>query len=255
MKRLVFASTVLYSLLFGATPEQVEQYLSVSNSEEQLIALQQRYSAMHENLNKESNDTTPYDMQLLSIRFRDYLQKNLSEDEMNEILENYKKTALLHFVSATDETPDPKAMAAYIAQLPNLPDAQERIGIVKEITKHFYAKDAISTLYKKLIKPLFEKGIGAQDIDKSRLKDVEKNYLGMMQEAGYNETLYATKDFDIEELKALRDIAKNSATDHEVKAVYGAIAYALQEFFNTLAKRFDAKQHLSIKHHKKKHLQ
>ncbi len=245
MKRLVFVSTVLCSLLFGATPEQVEQYLSVSNSEEQLIALQQRYSAMQNNLNKESNDTTPYDMQLLSIRFRDYLQKNLSEDEMNEILENYKNTALLHFVSATDEPADPQEVAKYIAQLSNDPDAQERIDLIKEISKHFYSKEALMTLYKKLIKPLFEKGIGAQDIDKSRLKDVEKNYLGMMQEAGYNETLYATRDFDIEELKALRDIAKNSATDHEVKAVYGAIAYALQEFFNTLAKRFDAKRHLS----------
>ena len=94
---------ILSQLLFSATEAQVEQYLQVSSSEEQLITLENQFSQMQNNLNRSSKDESAYDMQLLSIRFREYIQKNLSEDEMNDVLKQYRNIVLLKFVSVQND--------------------------------------------------------------------------------------------------------------------------------------------------------
>ena len=58
-----------------------------------------------------------------------------------------------------------------------------------------------------------------------------------------NETLFATKDFSMEELEALLKVAQTPAIDHEVKAVYGGMAFALKDFFLTLASGYDISKH------------
>ncbi|WP_295419057.1 hypothetical protein [Sulfurovum sp.] len=248
MKKHLFILTLLSSLLFSATPEQVEQYISVSNSEEQLIELESQFSQMQNNINKldsnSSKESNSYDMQLLSIRFREYLQKNLSEDEMNEILQQYKSMLLLQFVSAqNDPEYDPKKAARYVKELQENPEASVRIELAQKIAEALYKKDSITILFDNLIKPLMENSIGGSKMNDEAMKESRKTYIKMMLEEGKTEAIYLTKDFTQEELEALLKIVKTPAMDHESKAVFGAMAYALKEFFLSMASRYDIGKH------------
>ncbi|MCF6245490.1 MAG: hypothetical protein L3J43_10710, partial [Sulfurovum sp.] len=223
----------------------------VSRAEEELIALESQFSAMQNafksiGTNKADNEAdNTYDMQLLSLRFKEYLEKNISEDEMTKILENYKNVVLLQFVSASSEAQEHEnnETSSYVKTLKNTPEASARIDLVDKITKKLYSKEAMMILFDELMKPLMKNGIGGEGMNDKMLELVQKDYLKMMIETSKNETLYASKDFTIEELEALLEIAKTPAIDHETKAVFGAMAYALKEFFMSLTSRFDVSKH------------
>lgn len=248
MKKILLTLTLLIQISFGATTEQVEQYLSVSNADEELLALESQFSSMQNSFSKDKNgsETQTYDMQLLSVRFKEQLEKSLSEDEMAEILENYRNVVLLQFVSATSQAQDydVNKTESYMASLKQSPDASERIKLVEEISNKFYSKEALLIMFDDLMKPLMQNGIGGKNMSKEMLKGSRENYVKMMTEASKAETLYETKDFTLEELEELLKIAQTPAIDHEVKAVYGAMAYALKEFFMSLASRYDVSKHM-----------
>ena len=248
MKKILLTLTLLTHLSFAATPEQVEQYLTVSNAEEELLALQSQFSSMQNSLNsKESNSSekNTYDMQMLSIRFKDYIQKHLSEDEMTAVLENYKNVVLLQFVAASSDVQnhDQNETYSYVEKLKNDPESATRIDLIEKISKELYTKEAMTVMFDELMKPLIENGIGGQKMNEEMIKPMRENYLKMMIETSKNETLIAAKDLNMEELEELLKIAQTPAMDHETKAVFGAMAYSLKEFFMSLASRFDVSKH------------
>ena len=250
MKKIITTFIVLCALAFGATKEQVENYLSLSNAEEQLIRLQQQYESMQQRLSSDYNVSVAYDMQLIPIRFRDYLQKNLSEDEMNEIIENYKHTLLMQFVAVTSDEASLKEVSEYLTLLEQDPNASKRRSLIKEIAKNYYNEEVMKEFFDTLIAPMYKKGVGAQEIDDKALKKAQKGYAQMMEEYGFNQLLYQTRDFGIEELKALSDLVKNSAFQKEIRVVYRALAFALGEYFNALTKFFNAKKHIQYSQQK-----
>jgi len=241
----ILLSILVSTLLFSATPEQVEQYLSVSYSEEQLIELEEQFSIMQNNLNsRDANTSSSYDMQMLPIRFREYLQKNLSEDEMDEIIKQYRNILLMRFISAQNDSEyDPKLAASYVKKLEKDTDASVRIKLAKKIGEALYNKENIGILFDNLMKPLMQNSIGGEKINKESMKQGRENYIKMMIETGKIETLYATKEFTVEELDALLKLVKTSAMEHESKAVFGATAYALKAFFLSIANRYDLSKH------------
>jgi len=248
MKRILITLTLLTQLSFSATPEQVEQYISVSNAEEELLELQSQFSRMQNAINAKDNNASEasnYDMQMLTIRFKDYLKKHLSDDEMTKVLENYKNVVLLRFVAASSEAQkhDQNETFSYLKKLKNDPESAVRVDLVNKISKAAYSKDAMAVMFDELVKPLMLNGIGGQKINDKMLKPMKEKYLKMMIEAANIETLFASRDFTIEELEELLKISKNSATDHEVKAVFGAMAYSLKEYFMSLVNRFNVNKH------------
>jgi len=248
MKKQLIILTLLSTLLFSATPEQVEKYISISNSEEQLISLESQFSAMQNNINSLESNTSknanPYDMQLLSIRFREYLQKALSEDEMEKVLQQYKNVLLLQFVSLQgDPEFNPKEATAYVKELQENSESTIRIELAQKISEALYKKEAISILFDNLMKPLMENSIGGKKMSKEVLEKSREQYIKIMKEESKIETIYFTKEFTQEELEELLKIAKNPIMDHESKAVFGAMAYALKEFFVLMASRYDTGNH------------
>lgn len=253
MKKTLLTLTLLTylglpHLSLAATPEQVEQYLLVSRSEEELLALESQFSAMQNAFKRnDSNQTedSTYDMQMLSLRFKDYIEKHLSEDEMTEVLQNYKNVVLLQFISASSEAQehDVNETLSYVQNLKATPEASTRIDLVEKISKELYSKEAMMILFDELMKPLMKNGIGGNMMNKETLKLIQEDYLKQMIESSKNETLFASKDFTLEELEELLTIAQTPAIDHEVKAVFGGMAYALKEFFMSITSRFDVSKH------------
>jgi hypothetical protein len=246
MKKLLL-SLCLTSLIFAATPEQVDRYLSISNADEQLIELENQFTIMQNNLNS-INPTDEaeevYDMQMLSIRFKTYLKKHLSEAEMDEILAQYKNVLLLEFVSATAiSQKNDEEMQKYLESLDADPGSQARKTLVEKISDEMYDKDSMALLFDNLMKPLLENAPGGKNMSEETLKKSREAYIERMMEETRKETLYATRDFTMEELEELEQIAKSPAIHTEAKAVFGATAYALEAFFLSLAKRYDIGTH------------
>jgi len=248
MKTYLKLIILLSTLLFSATPEQEEQYLSVSSSEEELLALESQFSSMQNGFSLDENgEKETYDMQLLSVRFKTYLQRHLSDNEMDEILENYKNVVYLQFVSTSTYTPDKNETEAYIEELQHDDEAKARIEILESINKALNNKDTMLVMFDELMKPLLQNAQGGTDINDARMKQQRAAYMKNMMKTARKETLYNLKDFSIEELEELLKVVKTSAMGHEVKAVYGATAYALKEFFLSMASRYDISKHQAPK--------
>jgi hypothetical protein len=245
MKKIILALALISQLLLAATPEQVERYLSVSYSEEQLIELEEQFSIMQNNLNSsDGNISSTYDMQMLPIRFREYLQKNLSEDEMDEIIQQYRNVLLMRFISSQNDSEyDPKLADSYVKRIEKDSDAAVRIELAEKIGEALYKKESIGILFDNLMKPLMQNSIGGVKIDEESLKKSRENYIEMMMKTGRIETIYATRDFTIEELDELFKIVNTPVMERESKAVFGATSYALKEFFLSIANRYDLSKH------------
>jgi len=241
----ILLSILLSTLLFSATAEQVEQYLSVSYSEEQLIELEKQFSIMQNNLNSiDENVSSTYDMQMLPIRFREYLQKNLSQDEMNEIIKQYRNVLLMRFISAQNDSEyDPLLAASYVEKIKKDSDAAVRIALAEKIGEALYSKESIAILFDNLMKPLLQNSIGSETLDETHMKQIRKRYIEKMMETGREETIYATRDFTVEELDELLELVKRPSMEHESKAVFGATAYALQAFFLSISNKYDLSKH------------
>jgi len=183
-------------------------------------------------------------MQLLSIRFREYLQKNISENEMDEILKQYKNVVLLQFVSVQNDAEyDEKEAEAYMKELQTEENASVRMNLLDEISEKLYKKENIGILFDSLMKPLMQNSKGSAQIDDETMKKSKEAYLKRMTESGKVETAYSTREFSIEELEELFKIVKTPEIDHESKVVFSATAYALKEFFLSIANRYDVSKH------------
>jgi len=235
-------------LSFSATPEQVEHYLSVSNSEEELLALESQFSMIQNNTSSD-NDTSKsstYDMQMLSIRFKDYIQKHLSEDEMTEVLDNYKNVIFMQFISATStQNNEQNSTEKYINDLQE--SAKVRIDLIKKISKKIYNKESMLVLFDEFIVPMMQSDNSNQSTMKELLKKTKKDYLKNIIESSKKELLYATKDFSTEELEEILRIAQTPAIEHESKVITTVIAYALKEFFLTKNNVFNNTNSLPVK--------
>jgi len=246
MKKLLLITLALYTqLLFCATSEQVEQYLSISQAEEELLSLESQFSAMQNGFSARTDEEDKtYDMQLLSIRFNEYIEKNLSENEMDSILQNYKNVIFLQFISAlSDNNYEKNASALYVTTLQDDPEANTRINLVEKISKKINNKEAIIIMFDELIKPLIENSKGGDKLGDTYLKDRKESYLKTMLLAAKNKTFLAAKDFSIEELEVLLEVAQTPAMGYEIKAVSAATAYALRDFFLSMASRYDISKH------------
>lgn len=247
MKKLLVI-ILLTQFLFSATPEQVERYLSISNADEELLALESQFSKMQNNFQASDTNTSEeketYDMQMLSIRFKEYLEKHLSENEMDEILQTYKSVVFLQLISANGVTDsEPEEVQAYIKTFENNESSSVRMDIVEKINEKVNNKESITIMFHELIKPLMQASPGGQELNDETMKKSREAYLQSMIEKTTIQTLFACKDFTMEELEELLKVVQTPAIEHEVKAVFGGMSFALKEFFLTLASRYDISKH------------
>ena len=236
MKRALITLLTTATIAFSATPEQVEAYLSVSNAEEQLVQLESMFDSMQAMLKQDANVSSAYDSQMLSLRFRKKLEELLSEDEMNEILENYKDVLYLQFVSATNNVDyDGEAIEAYYKKAQKDEELKARLDYIKEITKNLYKEEYLKEYFQALVEPFYKKSSS----DKGLIEKQQEAYIETMVSNGEKIMLYSLKEFSTEELEALASFMKRSSIDTETKTIYKALVYAMQEYFNSLLMAFD----------------
>ena len=250
MKKILFLLGVISSTMFAATPEQVDRYLLLSHSDEQLANLETQFTQMQNRIVGDDGNITEYDTQMLTIRFKEKLQEEISDNEMDDILQNYKNPTLLKFVYETSGgIDDPNALRQYLSQIKTDPASKERIKIVEKINEVYSNKDGLTELYKSMFEPFIQKMIPGKK-DPKKMKEMEKKYLDSMKEVYKMQLLYSTRDFTKEELDELLKVMKTPAMNHEIRATYGAIAYAMKDFMHTMVNRLEQKfkERKKVKH-------
>jgi len=253
MKQLFLMVGATLALL-GATPEQVERYLMVSGSEDQLMAFEEMVDEMGQMFGRKSGTEIPLmqDSQLVSIRFREYIQQHLSDSEMEEVLANYAHDVMRKLVSAEvimDEQTTRQEYIDFQQTLQTDPLPKNRTEAVRAIVEALYDEEALSGFFTKLFLPTYTaiSDASGQPIDAKQIEKVTKDFVKRMRDQNYNAMLFMTRDFTDEELGELEEIAKSSASDHEVKAVFGGIEYAMEEAMLNMARElktlFKARRH------------
>ena len=243
---------VSLGILSAATPEQVERYLLISGSEDQLIEFEQTIDSMGQMFAAKGGSDVPLmqDSQMIPIRFREFIQKNLSEDEMDEVLANYQHDVLRKIVSAEILMEEPDTLEAYrqfIQRVKSDPLSSSRTETVKKVIKQLYDEKQLITFFKKMFLPMVKKmgAVSGNKMSDKRIEKLGKSFVKRMRESNYNAMLFMTRDFSDDELQELEDISGNSATSHETRAVFGGIIYAMEEAMHSMADRFGdmIKQH------------
>jgi hypothetical protein len=183
------------------------------------------------------------DSQMIPIRFREYIQKNLSEDEMDEVLDNYKHDVLRKIVSASVLMEEPDTIESYRQfrkQIAQEPLPANRTETVKTIIKQLYDEKQLIEFFDKMFLPMVKKmaEVSGRDISKKQIDDLGKRFVKKMRESNVNAMLFMTRDFSDDELQELKEVSGNSATSHETRAVFGGIVYALDEAMRNITNRF-----------------
>ncbi len=242
-KLLLLLSSV--TILFAATPEQVERYLLLSGSEDQLIEFEQMVDGMGQMFAARGGSDVPLmqDSQMLPIRFREYIQRNLSEDEMDEVLANYGHDVLRKLVSAEVLMEEPDTIQAYRQfrqQIKDDPLPGSRTETVKAIIKKLYDEKMLTEFFEKMFLPMVKQmsRAGGKKMTDKQIDALGKRFVKQMRESNYNAMLFMTRDFTDDELEELDNLSGNSATSHETRAVFGAIVYAMEEAMHNMADRF-----------------
>jgi hypothetical protein len=240
MKKIMWM-VMAVSTLFSATPEQVERYLLVSGSEDQLIQFEQMIDGMGKAFGGNGMPLME-DSQLAPIRFREYLQRHVSEDEMQEILGNYHHDVLRKLIRAEVLLSEPETVETYqlfLKQIQTDPLPKNRTEAVRSIVKKLYDEKMLIEFFEKMFLPMVAKTaqIMKKPITDKKAKSIGKSFVKNMQEHNYNALLFMTRDFSNEEMEELDEVVGNSATSHETRAVFGAIVYAMEEAMTNMAER------------------
>ena len=239
MKKLIVLLT-LSNLLYSATTEQVEQYLSLSHAEEDVLLLESQYANIQNSFTQTKN---AYDMQLLMIRFKEKLKTQLSEDEMNDILKTYNNVVYLQFTSNQIIQEDFETQKDSLSTLKNDPDYTERLNIINDINHALNKKKIVGIMYDDLMTPFMQNSIGGKNLSDQQIQTKKNAYIQSVIKNSKEQLLYTTKEFTIEELQELLKVVKSSAVAHEKKAIYKATAYAFKDFFLSIASRYDLTKH------------
>ncbi len=241
-KVLLLLSSV--TVLFAATPEQVERYLLLSGSEDQLIEFEQMVDGMGKMFAARGGSDAPLmqDSQMLPIRFREYIQRNLSEDEMDAVIANYGHDVLRKLIQAQVLMEEPETLQSYRQFLQRIQDdplPTNRTETVKGIIKKLYDEKTLTDFFDQMFLPMVEKmgRAGGQKMTGEQIDALGKRFVKQMRVSNYNAMLFMTRDFTDSELEALDEISGNSASSHETRAVFGAIVYAMGEAMHNMTRR------------------
>jgi hypothetical protein len=241
MKKILIFLTAI-TTIYAATPEQVDRYLLISGSESQLLQVEQ----MVEGLSRMFNNGKPMmnDTQMISIRFKEYLQRNLSEDEMQEVMDNYKHEVLRKLVGAQvlmGEAETAQSFALFNKNIKTDPLPSNRTSTIKEIVKKAYNEKLLGEFFDKIFTRITV-GLGkiiGKSMPKDEMEKAKKDFIKKMRDNNYKSLLFMTRDFTIDELNELNDIAGSSSSNHETHAVFNGVIFAMEEVLDNMEKKFE----------------
>lgn len=193
--------------LFAATTEEILAYLSLSHSEESVLAIEQVFDAMRqEGENNESNESTTQ----TSIVYQEYLEEHISSNEIAELLQLYRLPIMNRYVTEVKNfTITQEDMDAFLASLEEEPLLTEREDIVDGIVNVLVNEKLQLNFYRSMMQRYTDNNTSDEN-NESAMSPKEESYVNSMKKATKNKLLYGSQVFSIEEMNALKDAIDSS---------------------------------------------
>ena len=222
--RVFLVSIIFTNFLFCATTEQIVQYLSLSQSEQQVIAIEQVFDSMRQkqeqNTSSESNESTSQ----VGIVYQEYLEDHISSNEIEKMLALYRIPAMARYVSEVKTlTINDDDMSAYLESLKEEPLSSEREDIIDEIVSKVINEKLQLNFYRSMMQRYEQKSDDnstqkSDENNETKATPREQSFVESMKKSAKNRLLYGTQVFSLEEMKELRK-AIGSSIFSKVKRV------------------------------------
>ena len=250
MYKIVILFTLLTHLLFSATSEQVDRYMTLTHSDRALVEVEQMFSNLSSTVDS-SNENID---QKLTLDYQIYLGKHISEDEMDELLALYRKPIMQLYVNEMDmfDIPDDE-MESFLTTLKEEPLSTERQDIIDELLESIVNEELLLNFYNSMMqryqikdenqnKNLKKKTTTGKNSSKRTLTSDEKEFIDIIKEGTLQELLYGTQVLSLEELKEINTIMKSSLLQKVTKVENEATINIMNNFINNITSKATPKR-------------
>ena len=223
MKKTLLLLLLSFELLFSATPKQIDEYISLSKSDRDLLEIEQMIDQM---LPSDSSKNT----ETIEIKFHEYLEKNLSEQEAIELNKLYRNPLFTVLIDMDPDMPE-EELLEFNRTLQENPLSTERMELNNKIIDGMFNEEMIEYMVVKM-QNLIAKQFRIPDSNLT--KEDKKEMLSTMTEALRIPLLYQTQTLSIEELKDLESLSNSALVVKTNKVVLHATLYAMEGFFHDI---------------------
>ena len=224
MKKILLLLSLSLGILFSATPKQVDEYISLSKSDRDLLEIEQMLDKMLPSDSSKNSES-------VEIKFREYLEKNLSEEEAIELNKLYRNPLFSVLNDIDSDMPEEELME-FNNTLKETPLSTERMELNNKILDSMIDEDIIEYTVVKM-QNLVAKKFGIES-DVNLTKEDKKLMLSSMKEEIRLPLLYQTQTLGIDELKELEELSNSAIVLKTNKIVLRATLYSIEDFLDDM---------------------
>ena len=241
MYKIVILFSLLTTLTFSATSQQVDQYMSITHSDRALIEIENMFSNLSETVDLSDDNVS----EQITLNYQIYLGKHISENEMEELLALYRKPIMQQYINEMDMVDIPKEeMENFLLTLKEEPLSTERQDIIAELLKSIINEELLLNFYDSMMQRY---GVKEDDNKtKETVKNKEANsskkiptkeeqrFLDIMKKGIEQELLYGTQVLSLEEMKKVNEVIKSSVISKARKVENEAIIEIMNSFIKRI---------------------
>jgi len=241
MYKIVILFSLLTTLTFSATSQQVDQYMSITHSDRALIEIENMFSNLSETVDLSDDNVS----EQITLNYQIYLGKHISENEMEELLALYRKPIMQQYINEMDMVDIPKEeMENFLLTLKEEPLSTERQDIIAELLKSIINEELLLNFYDSMMQRY---GVKEDDNKtKETVKNKEANsskkipskeeqrFLDIMKKGIEQELLYGTQVLSLEEMKKVNEVMKSSVISKARKVENEAIIEIMNSFIKRI---------------------
>ncbi len=237
MYKIIILFTLTSHLLFSATSEQVDQYMSLSHSDKALIEIEKMFSNLSESI-ETSNENRSDE---LTLAYQIYIGKYTSDDEMDELLSLYRKPIMQQYVNEMDMVEIPKEeMNDFLNVLKENPLSTERQEIIDGLLKSIVNEELLLNFYASMMQRYQLKDENNQtkkketNSSKKVLTKEEQQFIDIMKTGIKQDILYGPQVLSLDEMKKVNDVIQSSVMSKIKKVENEAIIEIMNNFIKSI---------------------
>jgi hypothetical protein len=196
----------------------------ISKSDSDLIEMEQMIEEITPSSTKNSETIT--------IRFKDYLQKNFSEHEITELIRLYKNPLLLTLRELDSDLPE-EELREFNLSLQENPLSTERLHLNQQILKNMFDDEDLKNMIQGFDKKLFET-FEPEERQPLLTKKDENSFVKDIREELTLPLLYSTQTLNMDELNELQKLTNTALIKKANKIELDATMYAIEDFMQEM---------------------
>ena len=238
MYKIVIFFSLFTTSIFSATSQQVDQYMSTTHSDRELIEIEQMFSNLSNTMDLSDDNISNQ----ITLDYQIYLGKHISEDEMEELLAIYRNPVMQQYINEMDIIDIPEdEMENFLLTLKEEPLSTERQDVIDELLKTIVNEDLLLEFYESMMQRYTIKDNNDTNRNKEKKNtttkkpsEEAKRFLDIIKKGIEQELLYGTQVLSLDEIKKVNEIMKSSVVSKARKVEDKAIIEIMNNFIKQI---------------------